>query len=101
MFNNIIEAVPRYMEYSATLAKGGSRSKAIWNAAEVSVNFSRNGEYTKLVDSFIIYMNPGVQGIDKMLRQVGTKPVQSLLKSATIVTAPMLVADYVNKDNPN
>lgn len=100
-FNNLTEATPRYMEYMATLEKGGTKAEGIYNAAEVTVNFSRSGKWGKTIDSFIPYLNPALQGIDKFVRTVKNKPLQTLLKGATVITAPEIITNFINKDNPN
>ena len=100
-FNNITEATPRYMEYLATLEKGGTKQEAIYNAAEVTVNFARNGQWTKFLDSYVPYLNAAVQGLDRVTRQVIDKPLQTALASATVISAPQIISEYANKDNPN
>ena len=100
-FNNITEATPRYMEYLATLEKGGTKAEAIYNAAEVTVNFARNGTWTKFLDSYVPYLNAAVQGLDRMVRRVKDKPLQTALASATVITAPQIISEYYNKENPH
>lgn len=100
-FNNVIEAIPRYMEYMATLEKGGTKAEGIYNAAEVSVNFARSGKWGKFFDSFVLYLNPALQGLDKFVRQVKNKPLQTSLKAAGVITVPTIITDNANKDNPN
>lgn len=71
--NEVTESVTRFAEYLATIDKLGdsyeTRVRAIKNAAEITVDFSRKGEYGALANAWIPYFNPAVQGIDKVIRQ--------------------------------
>ena len=73
-FSEITESATRFAEYLATIDKLGDtyegRVQGIKNAAEVTVDFSRKGEYGKLANAWIPYWNPAVQGIDKLFRQI-------------------------------
>ncbi|MDP4147499.1 MAG: hypothetical protein Q8936_24025, partial [Bacillota bacterium] len=95
VFNNLTESVPRYAEFKRTLNKTGDVQKALYDAGEVTTNFSRGGDVTKKLDLGIPYLNAGVQGLDKLARQAKDKPLQTALKGATIVTAPTLILDAV------
>lgn len=100
-FNNLTESAPRLAEFKRTLAKTGDEQKALFAAADVTTNFSRGGDITKSLDAYVPYLNAGVQGLDKLVRQFYNKPIATVLKGATIVTAPTLILNAINKDNPN
>ncbi|MGI6606323.1 MAG: LPD38 domain-containing protein [Peptococcia bacterium] len=89
-FNNLTETVPRYAEYLGTLKREGityaGKMQGIKNAAEVTVDFSRHGNLTKAADTFVPYLNPAVQGIDKFARSM--KRPANVVKALKIVTAP-------------
>lgn len=99
--NNITEAAPRLAEFKNSLGKGSSIERAMFDAADVTTNFSRGGDITKHADSFVPYLNASVQGLDKLFRQVKEKPVQTIIKGTAVVTGPTLLLNYVNKDNEN
>ena len=73
-FNETTESVTRFAEYLATIDKLGNtyegRLVGIKNAAEVTVDFSRRGSAGTLINAWIPYWNPAVQGIDKVFRSV-------------------------------
>lgn len=77
-FNEITEAQTRFAEYLATVDKLGdtyeARLQGIKNAAEVTVDFSRKGRYGKVINAWVPYWNPAVQGIDKTVRSVIDSP---------------------------
>ncbi len=85
-FNNITEAMPRYGEYLSTIQRGGTKAEAIHNAAEVTTNFARHGNYTKTIDALMPYLNAQVQGADKFIRSM-SKPT-NIAKAIGIVTTP-------------
>jgi len=97
-FNEATETLPRYGEYLGTLKREGTdyaaKQQGIYNAGEATVNFARNGEYTKAADSFIPYLNPAVQGIDKSVRTF-SKP-QNVAKAIGMVSVPSTAVYALN-----
>lgn len=81
--NFYIEQVPRFAEYKSTMEAlqpkidGGDISwrdahvQAMYNSADVTVNFARSGKATKFLNrTFVPFLNPSVQGVSKMVRNV-------------------------------
>lgn len=100
-FNNVTEVVPRYAEFKRVFEQTGDIQKALYAAGEVTTNFARGGDITKKIDAYVPYLNASVQGLDKLVRQFKNRPIATVLKGATIVTAPTLILNHINKDNPN
>ena len=77
-FNEATEAQTRFAEYLATIDRLGdtyeNRLLGIKNSAEVTVDFGRKGRYGKVINAWVPYWNPAVQGIDKVLRSVVDSP---------------------------
>ena len=77
-FNEATEAQTRFAEYLATIDRLGdtyeNRLLGIKNSAEVTVDFSRKGRYGKVINAWVPYWNPAVQGIDKVIRSVIEAP---------------------------
>lgn len=77
-FNEATETMTRYAEYLATIDKYGdsyeSRLLGMRNAAEVTVDFSRHGVAGQVINAWIPYWNPAMQGIDKVVRSVIQSP---------------------------
>lgn len=99
-FNNTIEDIPRLAEFKASLAKGNSIEQALYDAGEVTTNFSKSGKITKTIDSGVPYLNAGFQGLDKFVRQYMKHPVATTAKSFVAITVPTLAVDALNADNP-
>lgn len=96
----------RFAEYINGVAKHGNtaegRRMAIAAAADVTVNFSRSGAYTKAADSFCLYLNANVQGLDKMARTIAKNPKKTLLRGLTLAGIGLLVRYLTgNDDNPH
>ena len=76
--NEATEAQTRFAEYLATIDRLGdtyeNRLLGIKNSAEVTVDFSRKGRYGKVINAWVPYWNPAVQGIDKVVRSVIEAP---------------------------
>lgn len=100
-FNNLTETLPRFTEYLNTIKKGGgsyeSKLEGIYNAAEVTVNFSRRGDVTKAIDAWVPYLNPAVQGLDKFGRQLINRPLATAAKGLATVTAPTTAIYMLNQ----
>lgn len=100
------ESIFRFAEYLQGIKQYGDtpdgRRKAIQMAADVSVNFSRSAPVTKMLDSFTLYLNAQVQGIDKLARQIKNKPLQTLGKNVPFVAlAALLLKGLGNEENPH
>jgi hypothetical protein len=97
--NNFTETLPRFSEFLNVLEKTGDPALAIYKSAELTTDFSRHGNLTKLVDNFVPYLNPSVQGIDKFFRTAKNEPLKTALKGASVITVPTLILDQINKDD--
>ena len=89
-FNEVTEAQTRFAEYLATVDRLGdtydARLQGIKNAAEVTVDFSRKGRYGKVINAWVPYWNPAVQGIDKTVRSVIESPDGSAIWKQAVKT---------------
>lgn len=69
--NMIIEQLPRFAEYISSLKAGNSVQQALLDSADVTVNFSRSGTFTKVLNNSVVpFLNPAIQGFSKMYRVV-------------------------------
>jgi len=99
--NEVIELAPRYAEFKASLESGASIEEAMYNAREVTTNFSRGGTITKALNrNGFTFLNSSVQGFDKFVRNFsgenGAKGVvNALLKAAMFGVVPALFNDLV------
>jgi hypothetical protein len=100
-FNNLTESTPRLAEFKRVANKTGDLQKGLFAANDVTTNFSRGGDITKHIDSWVPYTNASVQGMDKLARQFKNKSIATILKGATAITAPTLILNHINKDNPS
>ena len=97
--NNFTETLPRFSEFLTVLDDTGNPATALYRSAELTTDFSRHGKLTKLIDSFVPYLNPSVQGIDKFFREIKANPLKTLAKGATAITLPTIILDQMNKDD--
>lgn len=73
--NMATEQAPRLAEFMSVVEKGGVNSEtladALYAAADVTVNFGRAGTLGKVLNAnYVPFLNPGIQGFDKMIRRV-------------------------------
>ena len=74
--NMATEQAPRLAEFMSVVEKGGVNSEtladALYAAADVTVNFGRAGTLGKVLNAnYVPFLNPGIQGFDKMIRRSG------------------------------
>ncbi len=96
------ETVPRFGEFINTMEKTGDFYKAVRDAAEVTVDFSKHGasDGAKLLDAWTLYLNAGLQGIDKFARVMSKNPVRTTGRASLVVGLPAAMLLAVNHDNP-
>ena len=72
--NIMLEQLPRFAEFLATIGKDENPSyakqmQAMYNAADITVNFGRSGWLTRILNKTIVpFMNPSVQAVSKAVR---------------------------------
>lgn len=76
-------------------------AKALYEAQEVAVNFSRRGTVTKQIDKVFPYFNAAIQGLDKFVRTFKDNPVKASVKATMALTVPTAVLYAMNRDNPD
>lgn len=103
--NEVLEQAPRLTEYISTIENGGTIDEALYNAADVTVNFKRGGDITKAVNKYgANFLNASVQGLDKTYRNIigqnGVKGYTRLMLNATIASiAPAIINNLVLGDD--
>ena len=99
--NEIIELAPRYAEFKASLENGATIEEAMYNAREVTTNFSRGGTITKAINrNGFNFVNASTQGLSKFIRnftgQNGVKGfTHALVKAVEFGIAPALFNELV------
>jgi hypothetical protein len=100
-FNNFTESVPRLAEFNRVYEKTGDVQQAAHAANNVTVNFARGGDVAKALDrNFVPYLNAGVQGLDKLVRNFSPRTVAvALAKGGIMITLPTVLLAWVNRDD--
>lgn len=102
--NEIIELAPRYAEFKASLQNGTSVEEAIYNAKDITTNFSRGGEITKAMNrNGFTFLNASVQGFDKLYRsfigEYGAKGYVNLLSKAILFSVAPAILNHLLLDD--
>ena len=97
-------AMQYYGNKQAALAEGKGLSEAIAYGADAArnntVNFARAGEYGRVVNSVLPYLNAGVQGSRTLLRNLRDRPVQTASKIAITAFLPVAATTAWNLNDP-
>ena len=111
--NMAVEQAPRLAEFIATVKKAekdeagvtmDTLMEALYNANDITTNFGRSGTIGKWLNANLVpFLNPSIQGFDKMLRQLGeTKGFKSwanlAAKAALLGIAPAVINQFVYGD---
>src|SRR5665648_85702 len=101
-FNNVVESAPRLGEFKRVSKAGDydAKIKGLYEANDVTTNFSRSGNIIKDADAVFPYLNAAWQGIDKLVRTFKNNPVQAPIKAMAAVTFPTIVLYQLNHNNP-
>jgi hypothetical protein len=98
--NNTLETAPRLAEFKRMVEQEGNtykgRVKAMYEANDLTVNFSRFGDDVKALDNITPFLNAAMQGIDKTVRIYKDNPVRAILKSIYAVTIPSIILFMLN-----
>lgn len=101
---SVTETLPRLPEFKRSVQQGGntyeSKVKGLYEANDITFNFSRSGEIGKTVDAFVPYFNAAVQGMDKVGRAFKDNPVGATGNAIISVTIPTLILYSINHNNP-
>lgn len=103
--NEVVETLPRFAEFISTIENGGSINEAMYNAAEITTNFKRGGNFTKFLNrNGANFLNASVQGLSKQIRNItgqnGWKGYAQLItKSVLLGVAPALLNDVLLGDD--
>lgn len=103
--NNAVEQFPRLAEFISTMEKTGDIDKAMYNAAEITTNFKRGGDWTRAANrNGVTFLNASMQGFSKQIRnftdiQEPRQAVQLLGKIVALGIAPGLINDAMWDDD--
>lgn len=95
--NAFVEQLPRLAEFISSIEAGNTAEQAILDSADVTTNFGRMGNITKVLNRTIIpFLNPSIQGCSKMIRNItsirSAREFAALaFKAALVGVAPMVL----------
>lgn len=107
--NMTMEQAPRLAEFMGVVEKGGisqeNLADALYAAADVTVNFGRAGTLGKVLNAnYVPFLNPGIQGFDKLVRRVtetkgGREWAKLIIRAAALGVAPTLLNALLYHDD--
>lgn len=107
--NMAMEQAPRLAEFMGVVEKGGTSTEnladALYAAADVTVNFGRAGTLGKVLNAnYVPFLNPGIQGFDKLIRRVtetkgGKEWAKLAIRAAALGVAPTLLNSLLYHDD--
>ena len=99
LISSIGEEGTRIGEFEKVLAKTLNPTEAAFASREVTLDFLRIGAKAKSANSMIAFFNPTLQGLDKMVRELKNRPIQTSTKIFFSITLPSILLYYANRDD--
>lgn len=100
VLSETIENSTRLGEFKRVTAKGGNLRKGGMAAREVVLDFQRVGAQMRALNMVSAFLNPSIQGMDKIVRVFKDRPVETTVKVLAGVTLPSVLLWVVNHDDP-
>ena len=95
-----VELGPRAMAYDRAMKRGLSPEQAVLEGRTVTVDFNQGGKAAKIVNSFVPFFNPALQGSVQGARIIGQNPRGALLTLGPALVGPALAAEAWNRADP-
>ena len=98
--NIYVEQFTRFVEFMASMERTGDPMEAMYDAADVTVNFNRGGSVGMKANRIIPFFNAAMQGADKITRtltqtQKGTTWVRMVVAAAATGIVPELLNEVM------
>ena len=71
---------------------------AFEDAQDVTINFSKMGTVSQLLNQMIPFFNPTIRGGEKLYREAKENPMRLIVRGVSTITVPALYFWYQNKD---
>lgn len=96
-FSTALENATRMGVFIAGKRADMTAMQAGFAAAESTVDFGRTGASMKNVNQITAFLNPAIQGQDRMLRAFKKDPASTAIKAITAITIPYLAMHILNQ----
>jgi hypothetical protein len=89
--NEAIEVAPKITEYIALRQNGVPKKEAAMRARQVNIDFARGGSDLQRLNRYVAFLNANIQGLDKNLRTVSQRPMESIFKISLFEILPAIL----------
>lgn len=94
------EEAMRLREFTRALEATGDRRLAALASRDL-LDFNRAGQAMRIGNQLIPFLNPQIQGLDKIIRTARTNPAGFFAKNLAYLTAPSLALYALNRNDPS
>ena len=105
--SSFAENAPRFKQFQKSIESGADPVKASYESAEIATNFSKKGSSNTInaLRQTSTFLGATAQSYDKMVRQLATRPRDTIIRSLTMLTVPSvtlhLTHHYQEDENGN
>lgn len=90
-----LEQSVRIGVFNAAKRQGKTDLEAAFEARDATLDFSRGGTASKIINKYVPFFNAGMQGLDKLARALKQNPKATIMwASATITFPSIMIAGY-------
>ena len=82
--NTMVELGVRFSAYEQLVKRGMSEKRAAQSAADLTVNFSRQGEISPYLKALYGFINPAIQGSSKVIRSISTREGKKMYSARVV-----------------
>ncbi len=94
--NEVVEMAPRLAEYKRSREAGKNKQESVYDALEVTQNFSKGTALTRQIDAFFPFFNVSVQGLNKFFNTLSTPgkrgPLITKMVTSSVLTALVVLS---------
>lgn len=98
--SQVLEQATRVAVFKRAQKAGMTSIEAGFQSREATIDFGVRGGKMANINRVTAFLNAGVQGIDKSVRNVATHPVSTTIKGVSAITLPSLLLYYLGRDDP-
>lgn len=97
---SILEDAPRLAEFKAARKAGKSLQSAAFDARNVTADFQQAGKHAQIINAWIPFFNPRLQGTIKSAEAIKKNPARAASVYAMLTAAPIIATEINNNQYP-
>ncbi|MDO8673051.1 MAG: LPD38 domain-containing protein [Dehalococcoidia bacterium] len=94
-----IELAPHVAQTNLAMERGATVQKAVMQGRDVTIDFAQGGNWTKMLNEFLMFFNVGVQAVAQPVRAFKEHPVAFTSTVAGLLGGPLVASEVWNNSD--